>query len=490
MGESVLRGGSTAGVAEDFKAAFQVAEMALEDAMDLTDKYLVEKKSLRDSMAIAKKGLVELKRYEDLKAKLDGNCKQDYRDARGLVLRKQLDEALKIAPGAVQWHVAKVQYLVERRRWMAAAYHCERLAADAARWDGAFGGDLVDVDPSPGTPPLQALDPHFFVENAKGDTETPHYLRVLSPEAARDAAFRLPQELLPYYLRALRLEERHEAAAMAGAGATLAKSPESTRSYAREREKLEKTRKLMEEGDAQFRDACYDRAVALYGECLACDDIDDGSGGSTGSILRPASSWPTACTKAHEAGGRLHAVLHVKRAACFAEMGRHADAVKEASHALVLHPMHMTALLRRARSRAQLERQEEAKSDFGRYVLLAESARKFPYPPENEGSPCYFDMPSEVTDAQLAAAKSEKEALGTKPDKPAKKKSGALARARSRSPRGKKQSSAEKKQGSTKTKTSRWSCCSKSAASQVVEPSKAPALQESSQTLLSQSTSS
>merc|ERR1711966_461542 len=126
--------------------------------------------------------------------------------------------------------------------------------------------------------------------------------------------------------------------------------------------------------------------------------MGDGSGGSTGSILRPASSWPVACTKAHEAGGRLHAVLHAKRAACFAEMGRHEDAVKE--------------------------------SDFERYVVLAEGARKFPYPPENEGSPCYFDMPSEATDEQLAAVKKEMQGLGMTLTK---KKNGALARARSRS---------------------------------------------------------
>merc|ERR1719287_191493 len=422
-GESVLRGGVAAGVAKDLKESFQVAERALEDAMDLTDKYLAEKKSLRESMTNAKEGLTELKRYEDLQVKLNGKNKQDYRDARGLVLRKQLDEAVKIAPGAVQWHVAKVQYLVERRRWMVVAYHCERLAADAARWDGAFDGDLVDVDPFPDIPPLQALDHRFFAENVKSDAGTPHYLRVLSPKAARDAAFRMPQELLPYYLRALRLEERHEAAAMVGTA--LVKSLESSRRYSREREMLEKTRKLMEEGDTQFRNACYDRAVALYGECLACAAIDDGSGGSTGSILRPASSWPVACTKAHEAGGRLHAVLHAKRAACFAEMGSHEDAVKESSLAIELHPMYMAALLRRAQSRVKIEQKDEAKSDFERYVVLAEGARKFPYPPENEGSPCYFDMPSEATDEQLAAVKKEMQGLGMTLTK---KKNGALAR--------------------------------------------------------------
>lgn len=127
----------------------------------------------------------------------------------------------------------------------------------------------------------------------------------------------------------------------------------------------------------------------MYGECLS---IDGNSDQSNGSILKQASSYPVACARANAAGGKLHAVLHSNRAACFSSMGRNDDAIKESSHAIEIHSMYTRALLRRARCYGKLGQIDKARADFNRYIILVEGAHEFPYPPPNQGSSCYFDV--------------------------------------------------------------------------------------------------
>ena len=251
----------------------------------------------------------------------------------------------------------------------------------------------------------------------------PSHLRVLGTKATRDAVFRMPHELLPYYLRSLRLEERYKDAVLVGTALAefdAQAKAEGTYSYAenkrynKEWDKLDRTIKVKEEGDALFRDGCHEQALALYGECLA---IDGDSDGGNSSILRQASSWPVACKKANASGGKLHAVLHSNRAACFSSMGRNEDAIKESSHAIEIHSMYTRAILRRARCYVKTGQEDQAKTDYNRYIILVEGAREFPYPPPNQGSPCYFDMPSFVSNQQLGAVKKEMNELGMKPVK-------------------------------------------------------------------------
>ncbi|KAL7530780.1 hypothetical protein ACHAWF_003513, partial [Thalassiosira exigua] len=403
LGTSLSRRGISEGATEAFEESLRVADDAPSDAA-------------KDVAERASEGLASLRRCEVLRAELDaGKYKKEYLDA--------LDEALDIAPASIEWQVAKVSFLAGRRRWFAVANCCERIAARAVRCDGLFEGDLADANPFPDVPPARDLDADFFApKDDAGDAAPPH-LRTLSPNAARDAAFRLPPELLPQYLRALRLEERYKAAVAAGTalaefdvgrssrGGDVGGGGDDTfaenRRFHQEWDKLDRTIKLKEEGDLLFRDAYYERAVALYGECLAIDGEVDGS-----SILRQSSSWPVASPKANGAGGKLHAVLHSNRAACFSSMGRYDDAVKEASHAIDIHSMYTKAILRRARCRAKLGRKEEARSDYDRYVALVEGARRAPYPPPNQGSACYFDMPSDVSRMQLDAVQREMDELG------------------------------------------------------------------------------
>jgi len=422
LGLSLLRGGNVKGVGDSFEASYDVAEKALEDASDIgesgntpsvTHKRAVD--VLKDTIKGATEGKLTLQEYDILKTKLDtGSCKKDFIDV--------LDGALEIAPASMEWQIAKVRHLIGRRRWFVVANHCEQVAAKMVKLDGIFTEDLADLDPFPGIPPVQELDPDFFAENSKYDT--PLHLRTLNPKATRDAVFRMPKEILPYYLRALRLEERYAEAVLVGTALvefdTKAKAAGNdnfaeNKRYTREWERLDNTIKMKEEGDSLFRDAYYDRAVALYGECL---DIDKGSAdfdGSSSSILRQSSSWPVARSHANDAGGKLHAVLHSNRAACFTSMGRYEDAVKESSHAIEIHSMYTKAILRRARCHAKLGQDEKAKADFNRYVMLVEGARDHPYPPPNQGSACYFDMPSNVSEEQLYQVKSEMNELGIKP---------------------------------------------------------------------------
>merc|ERR1711957_348737 len=147
---------------------------------------------------------------------------------------------------------------------------------------------------------------------------------------------------------------------------------------------------------------------------------------------------------------------------------------------------YMSVLLRRAQCHVEIDQKDEAKADFGRYVMLVEGARKFPYPPENEGSPCYFDMPSQVSNAQLTAVKSEMESLGMKLLK--KKKSGIFSRSRGNAEKNvssteeKKSTAKNAKTSKDKKKSPRKSgCCKTSAVSQVVEPSQAPSSEGSTQ---------
>jgi len=416
LGHSLLRGGDTEGVAGALGESINAATKALDSAEDLSvaeRNYSIHQRavaSAKDTMTKAKNGLSSLGKHETLMKNLVCSSK-DYLD--------DLDDALEISPAFMDWHVAKVKHLIGRRRWFAVANHCEQMAAKAANWDGIFCGDLAGINPFPGIPSLQALDPDFFLEKSKSDKGAPPHLRTLSPMATRDAVFRLPRALLPSYLRALRLEERYEEAVLASTALSeFDVQSKDTRNdnfaenkrFNSEWDKLDCTLKLKEEGDSLFRDAYYDRAVTLYGECLA---IDEGSE-ARGSILRQASSWPVACTTASEAGGKLHAVLHSNRAACFSAMGRHDDAIKESSHAINIHSMYTKALLRRARCYAKTGQEEKATADFNRFIVLVEGTHdpSMAYPPPNHGSSCYFDMPSEVSEQQLSAVKSEMNELG------------------------------------------------------------------------------
>lgn len=403
LGYCLLRQGQLDEVLKSFEEAINIANKALGDAIDLpvSDRpvdYEQAVISLKETIQLATEGQSLLSKYECLMTKLDdGSNKREHLQV--------LDNAIEISPAAIHLHVKKVNYLISRRRWFAVANHCEQLAADATKLDGIFRGDLNDIDPFPTR--LQELHSNAFVR----EEATPVHLRILNPVEVCDAVFRIPVELLPYYLRSLRLEERYKGAMLASKA--LKDFRDSTNSHADYNfldnefdKKLKKTMKLKEEADALFRDKQYAQACIKYGECMSVDDEE------VVSILRPASNWPVAFTKTNKEGGKLHAVLHSNRAGCFVALGRHHDAIKESSHAIKIHPMYCKALLRRARSYVIVEQRGKAQEDFNQYIRLVDGARDYPYPPYNQGSSCYFNMPSEVSAKQLQDVKDEMNSLG------------------------------------------------------------------------------
>jgi len=409
LGFSLLRQGQLDEVLKSFEEAITIANKALEDAIDLpvSDRLVDYEQtviSLKETIQLATEGQSLLSKYECLMTKLDdGSNKREY--------LQLLDSAIEIAPAAIHLHVRKVKYLISRRRWFAVANHCEQLAANATKLEGIFRGDLADIDPLPtAVPRLQELNSNVFVR----EEATPLHLRILNPVEVCDAIFRIPIELLPYYLRSLRLEERYKGAMSACKALKDFRDSSSDNNYTfldNEIDKVKMTMKRKEEGDALFRDKQYAQSCIKYGECMSVDDEE------VVSILRPASNWPVAFTKTNIEGGKLHAVLHSNRAGCFVALGRHHDAIKESSHAIKIHPMYCKALLRRARSYVTVEQRDKAQEDFNQYIRLVDGARDNPYPPYNQGSSCYFNMPSDVSAKQLQDVKDEMNSLGMQPIK-------------------------------------------------------------------------
>lgn len=414
LGYALLGGGDVKGVKAVFQESINVAKRVLEDVEDLTDgSTATSNNNVRQVVALMKEtvtkattGISLLDKYERLKIKWDT---KSYMGDNNEIL----DGILDIAPGAIDWHVSKVIYLIRCQRWFAVANHCEQVATRAMKYEGVFRGDLADMNPfSERIPPVQELKSRFFDEDGIGkDKSLPPHLRTLSPNAARDAAFRLPNELLLYYLRALRLDERYTSAVKVGmALLEFHEQGKSTARYAQEFETLDRTIKVKEEGDKMYRYSNYERALTLYGECLNIDGSNES--GRRFSILRHP---PVAYAKANSEGGKLHAVLHSNRAACFMAMGRYQDAILESSHAILIHSTYTKAILRRARCYAKIGEFERARANYNRLIMLVEGARKCPYPPKYQGSTCYFDMPSEVTSQQLVAIKFETTALNMHP---------------------------------------------------------------------------
>lgn len=481
LGYALLRRGEDLdGARAAFKESTSVTRKGLDDGDDQSSSSAATARvELKGMLAKATEGLSSLKKYETYKKKIGSESDtKDYLVA--------LNGALEICSGAIDLHVTKVRYLLRRRRWLDVANYCERLAAKAVKWEGIFTSDtdLCDVDPlfqkdyvpigvayvdylRKNMPTLDGLTSDFFLDHAKDGNNIPPHLRTLGPTATRDVVFRLPHELLPHYLRSLRLEERYVPALKAGAAlsefieravqysaATGKVALDSNTRLRREFDKLDRTVKLKEEADSLFRDAYYDRAVLLYGQCLAIDG-EDGRG-ERQSILRQSSSWPVVSPVPNAAGGRLHAVLHFYRSACFSALGRQEDAIKEASHAIEIHSTYMKAILHRAKCYTKIGQTKKALEEYDRYVMLVNEARKSPNQSPNYGSACYLDMPMDVSQSQLDKVKREMNCLVHATRKPSTRRTSRTRNRRLMKP--------------ASRRTSGW-CCMKNVRSQVVEQS-------------------
>lgn len=314
-------------------------------------------------------------------------------------------------------HSHTVHLFAYMKRWADLALHCERFASDCVKFDGVFVDDLASLNPYPSASLAQNLRGDFFdLSVLDAATNAP---KLLNEDAVGDAVRRMPMSILPLYLRALRLEERYaeaqRAASVLSACAReghLAGCPMTW--LEREQKKRIRICTTKDTGDALFRKGQYDEAAAKYAACLLVD----------------AEGEDIATTDGSNAGGRLHAVLHCNRAACFMATKQYREAAKECTAALHIHTLYMKAMLRRARCSSRLQCHEEAVSEYQLWISLAEAAARNPQGAAAEyGAACYFDKPSDTTLDDIEKARVElNEAVKAKASK-AEAEANARARA-------------------------------------------------------------
>jgi tetratricopeptide (TPR) repeat protein len=299
----------------------------------------------------------------------------------------QVKNALGIACGSISLLENKATLLTTMNRWRETASFLERLACSRVPLEAVFHEvDLASHNPFPGIPKAKFLSASSFANVDEADEE---FEVKLNSKACGEAVLRLPYSLTQTYLRALRLEERYPSAEAAlksleelverGLHVYNTSSMQSKFSWlSREYIKLNRTKKGREYGDKLFRLQDYDLAAKEYGKCLAIDGEDSGN------------------TSSGTAGGRLHAVLYCNRAACYMALHRYSDALDECAAALRIHSRYMKALLRRARCYSRLNRCEEAIREYEKWRELAAEGKIYPKT-SSGGSPCWFDLPREVT---------------------------------------------------------------------------------------------
>lgn len=128
-----------------------------------------------------------------------------------------------------------------------------------------------------------------------------------------------------------------------------------------EQEKLTQTMHKNEEGDAYYRNGDYKKAADVYESVLLIDE------GISVSLLYP---WEFVT-----AGGKLHAALHCRRAACLMALGKFDEAAKECGAALQIEDCYLKAMCRRARCYVHLERYDESISDYNHWFALVNKAK-------------------------------------------------------------------------------------------------------------------
>lgn len=401
MGRALLKLGEYADAFRIFTEAIRTSEEALvfSRSQHTPDVLMQNQKTVSQMCADASLGQSDAQRLKEACERLSKYSLQSlkfpvdrlsYSDALGCA-----NMALSIAPGSVGLCESKVVLLANMKRWREVAGFCERLACCNVRFDQVYVEDLASRNPFPFVPPANALKGNFF-GNSREDDMITRDLK-LNSKAAAEAVLRLPYILVPYYLRALRLEERYVVAdaALRSLQEFVQIVPASLNLVsqfswtAKERSKLNRTKQGRERGDELFRSCDFDLAAAQYTTCLSIDsegilDSDDGT----------------------NAGGRLHAVLHCNRAACLMASNRFHAAIEECTSALNIHPRYMKAILRRARCYGRLQQTQEGLAEYKRWLELVELAAKPNYG-ASLASPCLFDGPSDVKPSEVDQVKKE-----------------------------------------------------------------------------------
>ena len=310
-----------------------------------------------------------------------------------------VEKCLSIASGSEFLQEKFVGLLANLKRWREVGSNCERFARNNVKLDGVFTEDIAERNPFAGVSTATSLKPTFT--DCQDGNEANSAEPKLCANGVAEAVLRIPHSLSPFYIRALRLEERH-AAAEAASNSLQHHVSERSGDYddarlrtkfawlSMEIEKVKKTKLHRGKGDVSFAQGDFELAFAQYGYCLAIDaegtrdyDVD----GST-------------------AGGRLHAVLHCNRAACLMALHRYQEALVQCTYAIRIHSHYMKALQRRARCYAKLARFDEAINEYQSWIEMVASARRTALH-DNAQPANLFDGPRDVSDETIAQAQKE-----------------------------------------------------------------------------------
>ncbi|KAL3916195.1 MAG: hypothetical protein SGILL_005290 [Bacillariaceae sp.] len=294
---------------------------------------------------------------------------------------EDVNNALSFCSGNSDLQEMKIKLLAHLKRWRELVRFCERIGAEKVKMDGCFEGDLVLKNPFPGVDPAKYLTSQAF-DGVSDDDVSGVFFKLESSKAKAEVALRLPYLARPAYVKGLRLQEDYNGAkeCIARLEVFVQLKPALRTCFtwlAAEKTLVEKTERIRSNADELFSRCQFDAAADQYYK-VSCLD--------------------------RNAGGRLNAVMHCNRAACFMAVHKLNEALIECNRALQLHPRYMKALLRRARCHTRLERYDEAIADFQRYLDYVRNARNGDTS-FIRVSPMVFDGPSKVKEDSVNSAK-------------------------------------------------------------------------------------
>ena len=281
-------------------------------------------------------------------------------------LSASIDKVINFESACMDWNCRKIQVLAALKEWQELVWYCEHLAVENTKY-AVFFVDNPSFHPFPGASPATTLKPAFYEQNEKG--------LLTSKQAVQEVLCWLPQAMLPYYLTALRVEERYD---LANAALSFLKNTNLIMPSAliREDQSLQQMIELRNEGNKMFETEDYKGGLEAYLKCLNVDD---------------------------NRGGKVHAVLYCNIALCYKCMGNVEKALENNSEAIQIHSHYMTAIRRRNGCYKELGLFDEAIAGYEHYIELVTSSREDGA--ANKSTKYQFDGPNKVTDKKLNEAK-------------------------------------------------------------------------------------
>ena len=312
LARAYLKSGNMEQAKEEFNGSIGKTNYCYEMLSHPISSTLVESaiRTLDQTKTSAEIGLDSIRRFEKLLTAYDKSVSLNKcEDTLSFIAEME-----SIAPGSSDVLRFKIKFFEKSKRWDDIGRTLEKHACSVVKLEPLFILDRANSNPYPNACTLTALDPTFF-DNEQSDEA------ILSDRAAADAVHRVPLFARSKYLRALRLEERYTQCL------AVIKALESSSHYygkyvTKERDSLRRTEKAKADGDKEYRNGNYSAAASRYSVCLKID-----CGG-----------------RISDSGGRLHAILHCNRAACFMALQRFRDAAKECTLALKIHVRFMLYL--------------------------------------------------------------------------------------------------------------------------------------------------